>query len=64
MVFYGIQARRAAARLPALVDDILAVVGSEADGFGTTSGVFFSLTGEIDPAGLPDMPGSVAPDMP
>lgn len=46
----------------ALVDDILAVVGSEADGFGTTSGVFFSLTGELDPAGLPDVPGSVAPD--
>lgn len=38
-----------------LVSQIAQIVGSDADGFGTTSGAFFSLTGPLDTASLPDM---------
>jgi hypothetical protein len=44
-----------------LVDQIVAILGRDADGFGTTSGIFFSLTGALDPASLPDMRGSIEP---
>lgn len=47
-----------------LVDRIVDLVASDADGFGTTSGIFFSLTGPIDPSGLPDVAGSMAPGAP
>lgn len=45
-----------------LVDQIVQIVGADADGFGTTSGVYFSLTGALDPASLPDVRGSLGAD--
>jgi hypothetical protein len=45
-----------------LVGRILRLLEPARYGFGTTSGIFFSLTGPIDPAGLPDVPGSMRPD--
>jgi len=45
-----------------LVDQIVQVVGADADGFGTTSAVYFSLTGKLDPTSLPDYRGSLASD--
>jgi len=43
----------------ALVDDAKALVAGSAHGFAENGGVFFSLTGAIDPGALPDMPTSV-----
>jgi hypothetical protein len=45
-----------------LVQQIADVVAADADGFGTTSAVFFSLTDPIDPASLPDLRGSLQPE--
>jgi hypothetical protein len=45
-----------------LVDQIVDILGRDADGFGTTSGIFFSLTGALDPSSLPDMRASLEPD--
>ncbi|MBK8255104.1 MAG: hypothetical protein IPK82_20890 [Polyangiaceae bacterium] len=36
-----------------LVDQISEIVKRDADGFGTSSGVYFTVTDEIDPASLP-----------
>jgi hypothetical protein len=38
-----------------LVDRVLDVIRSGADGFGVSSGAFFSTTGALDPASLPTM---------
>ncbi|MEZ4293561.1 MAG: hypothetical protein R3B70_01195 [Polyangiaceae bacterium] len=44
-----------------LVTKIADIVGHDADGFGTTSGIYFSLTDALDPASLPvDMRASTA----
>lgn len=45
-----------------LVDIIVDILDKEADGFGTTSGIFFPMTGALDPSSLPDMRGSLLPD--
>jgi len=47
-----------------LVDVIKGVVATEADGFGVSSGIFFSLTGAIDPERLPDFRASMKADAP
>lgn len=44
-----------------LVDQIVEILATDADGFGTTSGIYFSLTGALDPASLPDMRASTEP---
>lgn len=41
------------------VTSLVDMVESDLDGFGTTSGVYFSLTEPIDPAGLPTLRGSL-----
>jgi hypothetical protein len=46
----------------AVVDQALALVARDANGFALTGAVYFSLTGAIDPAQLPDVTGSLAPD--
>lgn len=38
-----------------LVDSIGAIAAADADGFGATSGVYFSLSAPLDPASLPTM---------
>lgn len=45
-----------------LVEEIIDLLAAESEGFGTTSGIFFALTGPIDPAGLPDLAGSLSSD--
>jgi hypothetical protein len=50
-------------RIP-LVDRMLRILAGDADGFGTTSGVFFSLTGPIDPSSLPGVHESLDPGAP
>ena len=45
-----------------LVDRVLDVIRSDADGFGVSSGVFFSTTGAIDAATLPTIFESVSAD--
>jgi hypothetical protein len=47
-----------------LVDQIVDIVERDSDGFGATSGIFFTFTAAIDPMTLPDMRGSVAADSP
>jgi len=42
-----------------LAAQAIALVSSDARGFSTCGGVFFSLSGAIDPARLPDMPSSI-----
>jgi len=51
---------------PEAVDIVEKVRGllDGATGFATSGGVFFHLTGAIDPSGLPDLDGSVADDAP
>lgn len=41
-----------------MVEQITGLIARDARGFATTAGVFFSLTGDVDPASLPDMLGS------
>jgi hypothetical protein len=43
-----------------LVKQATSLIGRDARGFSTTAGIFFTLTGAIDPASLPDRKGSVA----
>ena len=50
--------------LVGLVDKIAAIVGADADGFGATSGVYFSLDAPLDPATLPDMRGTLTAEAP
>ena len=38
-----------------MVEQITDLITRDARGFATTAGVFFSLTGDVDPASLPDM---------
>jgi hypothetical protein len=45
-----------------IINQALALIGRDADGFALTSGVFFSLSGTIDRTQLPDVNGSLAPD--
>jgi hypothetical protein len=45
-----------------MVKQATAVIQRDARGFSTTAGIFFTLTGAIDPASLPDRKGSVAAD--
>ncbi|MFO0587213.1 MAG: hypothetical protein U0441_06735 [Polyangiaceae bacterium] len=45
-----------------LVDKIAKIAAADSDGFGATSGVYFSLTGLLDSASLPDMRGSLKDD--
>jgi hypothetical protein len=45
-----------------LVDQLVEILGADADGFGTTSGIFFSVTGALDPTSLPDVRASVERD--
>ena len=46
----------------AVIDQALALVARDADGFALTGGVYFSLTGAIDPTQIPDVSGSLLPD--
>lgn len=48
----------------AIVRQAKALIARDARGFATSGGVFFALTGTIDPAKLPDLAGSVAPGSP
>ncbi|MEZ4440161.1 MAG: hypothetical protein R3B72_13785 [Polyangiaceae bacterium] len=48
----------------AFVADMLGLLDGRAEGFSTTSGVFFSATAALDPDGLPGLAESVAPDAP
>lgn len=45
-----------------LADQIAAIVSQEADGFGTTSGVYFTTTKALDPASLPAMRDTLKSD--
>jgi hypothetical protein len=45
-----------------IIDQALALIARDADGFALTSAVYFSLTGAIDGAQLPDVNGSLSPD--
>ncbi|MBI5482305.1 MAG: hypothetical protein HY906_25850, partial [Deltaproteobacteria bacterium] len=45
-----------------LVAQATALVAQDARGFAVSGGVFFALTGPIDPARLPDLAGSTAAD--
>jgi hypothetical protein len=45
----------------ALVDQAKALVAGGARGFSETGGVYFSLTGAVDPGALPDMATSITP---
>jgi len=38
-----------------IINQALALIARDADGFALTAGVYFSLTGAIDPNGLPDV---------
>lgn len=44
-----------------LVNQIIDLLSSDADGFGTTSAVYFSVAGALDPSSLPDVHASVEP---
>ncbi|HEX7602452.1 MAG TPA: hypothetical protein VF316_12640 [Polyangiaceae bacterium] len=41
-----------------MVEQITGLIARDARGFATTGGVFLSLTGDVDPASLPDMSAS------
>ncbi|MBX3192906.1 MAG: hypothetical protein KF819_38330 [Labilithrix sp.] len=43
------------------VTQLTRILAADARGFASTGGVFFSLTGPIDPSSLPDLAGSIAP---
>ncbi len=45
-----------------IMQKALALLARDANGFSLTSAVFFSLTGAIDPAQLPNVPGSLSPE--
>lgn len=47
-----------------LVSQVVQIVEADADGFGTTSGVFFSLTDAVDTATLPDLRETLSPEAP
>jgi hypothetical protein len=47
-----------------LVDTLAAIAGRDADGFGLTSGIFFTLDGPPDVAALPTLTASVQPGAP
>lgn len=42
-----------------LLGRVLGILNNSVDGFGLTSGVFFSLTGAVNQANLPDLAGSI-----
>ena len=44
-----------------IIDQALTLIARDADGFSSTSAVYFSLTGAIDPRLLPDVQGSRLP---
>lgn len=44
------------------VTRLVGLIDGQATGFGTTSGVFFPLSGPIDPDTLPDLDGSLSPE--
>jgi hypothetical protein len=46
---------------PKIVTQVMALLDGQADGFGTTSGIYFTLDVPVDPASLPDLHASVAP---
>lgn len=46
----------------AIIEQARRLITRDANGFGLTSGVFFSLTGTIDRSRLPDVDGSLDPD--
>lgn len=46
----------------AIIEQASRLIARDADGFSQSAGVYFSLTGEIDVAELPDVSESVAPD--
>lgn len=43
------------------MSQITSLLVRDARGFATTGGVFFSLTGDVDPLSLPDLAGSIKP---
>jgi hypothetical protein len=45
-----------------IINQALALIARDADGFALTGAVYFSLTGAIDPAQLPDVTGSLLPE--
>lgn len=45
-----------------LADLIVDILATDADGFGTTSAVYFTTTAPLDPSSLPDMRASVEAD--
>jgi hypothetical protein len=47
-----------------LVSQILKIVETDADGFGTSSGVFFTLTDAIDPGSLPGLRDTLSTSSP
>src|SRR5215468_4218974 len=48
-------------RVP-IVDQTLALIARDANGFALTGGIYFSLSGAIDRTRLPDVNGSRAPN--
>jgi hypothetical protein len=48
----------------AYVAKLLELARTNVDGFGATSAIYFGLSGPVDPARLPDLHRSVAPDAP
>jgi hypothetical protein len=46
----------------AIVDQALALLARDADGFGVSSAIYFALTGPIDATLLPDVSGSLTPE--
>ncbi len=50
--------------LVGLVDRIAEITAADADGFGATSGVYFSLSAPLDRGTLPDMRGTLSKDAP
>lgn len=44
-----------------IVDQVVALIGRDADGFALSGGIFFSLTGAVDRSRLPDVNGSLTP---
>jgi hypothetical protein len=49
---------------PELLRRVIDLLEHDVDGFGVSSGVFFGLTGPIDPSGLPDAAASLSPSSP
>ncbi len=47
-----------------LVDRVLEIVAQDADGFGTSSGIFFRVPGGVDPGSLPTLAGSAEASSP